>query len=157
MDFNVKLVKKFRCFVVKKNCIVVQLVLVWFFKQGEDIILILGMKKMKYLEENWGVFQVFFLDEEEVEIWEFVDMIGFFGFVVLLQFMVYFYCDIVEEKQRFMFFSFRYLSNSFYLDNQQFIKVFVYFFYLRDWYFVNNFSNYFFMELYVFKYFILFF
>ncbi|KAJ0333782.1 hypothetical protein COL922a_010518 [Colletotrichum nupharicola] len=65
---NLVLVDRFKTFADKKGCTLGQLALAWLLAQGEDIILILGTKKLKYLEENVGLVKVQLSKEEIKEI-----------------------------------------------------------------------------------------
>jgi aryl-alcohol dehydrogenase-like predicted oxidoreductase len=70
---NIKIVNQFKVVADNKGCTITQLALAWLLKQGDDIIPIPGTKKMKYLEENWGVLDVHLTDEDEDEIRKFVE------------------------------------------------------------------------------------
>lgn len=80
---NLVLVEKFRIMVDKKGCMFGQLIVVWLMVQGEDIFFILGMKNIKYLEENVGVVWVEVSEDEEREIWGWLNDFGFVGIWVL--------------------------------------------------------------------------
>ncbi|RYO88368.1 hypothetical protein DL766_009979 [Monosporascus sp. MC13-8B] len=61
-------VSQFRVLADKKGRTVAQLALAWLLKQGDDIFPIPGMKRIKYLEENWASLDISLTDEEDVEI-----------------------------------------------------------------------------------------
>ncbi|PCG96076.1 Aldo/keto reductase [Penicillium occitanis (nom. inval.)] len=66
MDKNLELVYTLQRIADKKNCTSGQLTLAWMISQGQDIFPIPGTKKIKYLEENIGAYNVS-LSQEEVE------------------------------------------------------------------------------------------
>lgn len=49
---NLELVEKLKTLAAEKGCTPSQLAIAWVLAQGEDIITILGTKRIKYLEEN---------------------------------------------------------------------------------------------------------
>lgn len=78
-EANVQLVRRFKTLADKKGCSTSQLSLAWLLKQGDHVIPIPGTRKMKYLEDNWAVFNIELTDEEETEIRRLVeeaDMVG---------------------------------------------------------------------------------
>ena len=50
---NIRIVSEFKALAGKKSCSVAQLALAWLLKQGDDIVSIPGMKRLKYMEEIW--------------------------------------------------------------------------------------------------------
>lgn len=92
---NLVLVDCFKVFVDKKGCMLGQLVFVWLLVQGDDIILIFGMKKLKYLEENFGLLKVYFIKEEVQEIREEVEKVEVVGYCSFLG-LFNEYMEIVE-------------------------------------------------------------
>lgn len=52
----------------KKGFTVAQLALSWLLKQEDDIFVIPGVKRLRYMEENRGAVDVTLTDEEEAEI-----------------------------------------------------------------------------------------
>ncbi|KAK8128773.1 NADP-dependent oxidoreductase domain-containing protein [Apiospora sp. TS-2023a] len=66
---NAAVVAKIREFAVdRKGCSVSQLALAWLLKQGDDIFVIPGTRRVKYLEENWAANWVELADDEEKEL-----------------------------------------------------------------------------------------
>jgi aryl-alcohol dehydrogenase-like predicted oxidoreductase len=61
---NLELVKKIEELAAAKGCTPSQLALAWVLAQGEDIVPIPGTKRVKYLDENLGAFQVKLNPEE---------------------------------------------------------------------------------------------
>lgn len=67
---NLDLVMKFEQLAKEKNATTSQLVLAWVMAQGNDIIPIPGTKRLKYLVENIGSFDVTINEEDEKKIRE---------------------------------------------------------------------------------------
>ena len=65
---NLELVRELRRLADRKGCTPAQLTLAWLLAQGEDVIPIPGTKKVKYLEENLGAFDVKLSEGEVKEI-----------------------------------------------------------------------------------------
>lgn len=65
---NLKLVERIKEIATRKGCTSGQLTLAWLLKQGEDVFVIPGTKKEKYLVENVGAVGVSVSAEEEREI-----------------------------------------------------------------------------------------
>ncbi|KAK8042958.1 aldo-keto reductase [Apiospora phragmitis] len=66
---NAAVVAKIREFAAeKKGCSVSQLALAWLLKQGDDIFVIPGTRRVRYLEENWATNSVELSDEEEKQL-----------------------------------------------------------------------------------------
>lgn len=65
---NLKLVERIKEIAKRKGCTSGQLTLAWLLKQGEDVFVIPGTKKEKYLVENVGAAGVSVSGEEEREI-----------------------------------------------------------------------------------------
>ncbi|KAH8810723.1 NADP-dependent oxidoreductase domain-containing protein [Xylogone sp. PMI_703] len=61
---DLKLVEAFGDLAEKKDCTPAQLCLAWLMAQGDDIFLIPGTKKVKYLEENMGTIGVTLTQQE---------------------------------------------------------------------------------------------
>lgn len=59
---------KFHDLAKKKGCTAGQLVLAWLVAQGDNMFVIPGTKKIKYLEENIGGAHVTLTSEEEKEV-----------------------------------------------------------------------------------------
>lgn len=72
-DKNLELVHVLQKIGEKKNCTSGQLTLAWMMKQGEDIFAIPGTKKIKYLEENLGAYDVSLTEEENVQVRKAID------------------------------------------------------------------------------------
>ncbi|KAI9745046.1 MAG: hypothetical protein M1818_001324 [Claussenomyces sp. TS43310] len=67
---NLQLVDTLREIADRKDCTPGQLSLAWLMNQGEDIFPIPGTKKIRYLEENLGAYDVTLTSEEEKQIRE---------------------------------------------------------------------------------------
>lgn len=72
-DKNLVLVDVLQKIADKKNCTSGQLTLAWMMKQGLDIFPIPGTKKIKYLEENLGAYDVSLTEEENLEVRRAID------------------------------------------------------------------------------------
>lgn len=72
-DKNLVLVDVLQKIADKKNCTSGQLTLAWMMKQGLDIFPIPGTKKIKYLEENLGAYEVSLTEEENMEVRRAID------------------------------------------------------------------------------------
>lgn len=72
-DKNLVLVDVLQKIADKKKCTSGQLTLAWMMKQGPDIFAIPGTKKIKYLEENLGAYDVSLTDEENTEVRRAID------------------------------------------------------------------------------------
>ena len=72
-DRNLVLVDVLRKIAEKKDCTSGQLTLAWMMKQGQDIFAIPGTKKIKYLEENLGAYNVSLTEEENREVRRAID------------------------------------------------------------------------------------
>ncbi|CAG8599212.1 2327_t:CDS:2, partial [Funneliformis caledonium] len=76
---NLEIVEKFQKLASKKGVSASQLCLAWVLAQGEDIVVIPGTKKIKYLEENVGAANVQLSPEELSEIRKIIDSIEIVG------------------------------------------------------------------------------
>ncbi|CAG8446413.1 8384_t:CDS:2 [Funneliformis caledonium] len=76
---NLEIVKKFQAFASKKGVTASQLCLAWVLAQGENIVVIPGTKKVKYLEENVDAAKVQLSSEELSEIRQIIDSIDIIG------------------------------------------------------------------------------
>lgn len=65
---NLQLVDVFKTIADKKKCTPGQLSLAWLVNQGDDIFPIPGTKKINYLEENLGAYEVTLTPEEDKQI-----------------------------------------------------------------------------------------
>ena len=65
---NLELVNKVKELAARKNCTPPQLAIAWVLAQGEDVIVLPGTKKVKYLEENLDAMGVQLTAEELEEI-----------------------------------------------------------------------------------------
>ena len=72
-DKNLELVNLFKEIADKKGCSTGQLTLAWMMNQGLDIFAIPGTKKIKYLEENLGAYNVSLTEDEDKELRSAVD------------------------------------------------------------------------------------
>ena len=73
LDKNLELVDTLRAIGEKKNCSPGQLTLAWMMQQGPDIFPIPGTKKIKYLEENLGAYNVSLTAQEIADIREAIE------------------------------------------------------------------------------------
>ncbi|CAG8567163.1 15226_t:CDS:2 [Funneliformis caledonium] len=76
---NLKIVKKIQEFASKKGVTASQLCLAWVLAQGENIVVIPGTRKIKYLEENVGAANVQLSSEELSEVRQIIDSIEIIG------------------------------------------------------------------------------
>ena len=72
-DKNLVLVDVLKKIADRKHCTPAQLTLAWMMKQGPDIFAIPGTKKIKYLEENLGAYNVSLTKEEGIEVRRAID------------------------------------------------------------------------------------
>ena len=72
-DKNLVLVDVLKMIADKKGCTSGQLTLAWMMKQGLDIFPIPGTKKIQYLEENLGAYDVSLTEEENIEVRKAID------------------------------------------------------------------------------------
>ena len=72
-DKNLVLVDVLKKIADRKNCTPGQLTLAWIMDQGPDIFAIPGTKKIKYLEENLGAYDVSLTEEESAEVRRAID------------------------------------------------------------------------------------
>ncbi|KAH6663648.1 aldo/keto reductase [Halenospora varia] len=70
---NLELVDTLTTIAEKKRCTSGQLSLAWLMNQGDDIFPIPGTKKIKYLEENMGAYDVDLTPEEDKQIREAIE------------------------------------------------------------------------------------
>ncbi|KAI8951841.1 Aldo/keto reductase [Xylaria longipes] len=76
---NLHLVDKLGELARRKNCTSGQLVLAWLLAQGENVLVVPGTKKTKYLEENFNASSVVITAHEELELRRLVSEIGVNG------------------------------------------------------------------------------
>ncbi|CAG8575803.1 14669_t:CDS:2 [Funneliformis mosseae] len=76
---NLKIVKKIQEFASKKGVTASQLCLAWVLAQGENIVVIPGTRKIKYLKENVGAANVQLSSEELSEVRQIIDSIEIIG------------------------------------------------------------------------------
>ena len=72
-DKNLQLVHTLEKLAAQKGCTSGQLTLAWMMRQGDDIFPIPGTKKIKYLEENLGAYDVKLTDKETILIREAIE------------------------------------------------------------------------------------
>ena len=72
-DKNLVLVDVLKKIADRKNCTPGQLTLAWMIGQGPDIFAIPGTKKIKYLEENLGAYNVSLTEKENSEVRRAID------------------------------------------------------------------------------------
>ena len=95
---NVEISKQWRRMAESKGCTSAQLAIAWLLEQGEDIFVIPGTKKIKYLEENCGAARIE-LDREDVdEIRRFAETCEISGGCLPPNFESFTFSDTVEEE-----------------------------------------------------------
>jgi aryl-alcohol dehydrogenase-like predicted oxidoreductase len=70
---NAELVQGLKAFADRKGCTLPQLSMAWLLAQGDDIFLIPGTKRIKYLEENMGALEIKLSEQEVKDIRNFVE------------------------------------------------------------------------------------
>ncbi|KAK6827497.1 NADP-dependent oxidoreductase domain-containing protein [Apiospora arundinis] len=94
---NAAVVAKIREFAAdKKGCSVSQLALSWLLKQGDDIFVIPGTRRVNYLEENWATNWIALSDEEEKELRHFAETSELAGAALPEQFLDHKFRDTKE-------------------------------------------------------------
>ncbi|KAK8052477.1 aldo-keto reductase [Apiospora rasikravindrae] len=94
---NASVVARIRAFAVeRKGCSVSQLALAWLLKQGDDIFVIPGTRRVQYLEENWAVNWIELTDDEEKELRYLVETSDLAGEALPEQFMDHKFRDTKE-------------------------------------------------------------
>lgn len=76
---NLELVDELADAAKAKGCEPGQLVLAWLLAQGDDIFVVPGTKKIKYLEQNFAASGVGISEDEKRSIRELVSAVGFSG------------------------------------------------------------------------------
>lgn len=94
---NIDVMSQWQAIAQKKGCTAAQLALAWLLKQGNDIFLIPGTKRMKYLEENCAALDVQLSDEDVIEIRHFAETAEVAGHPMPPRFENYAFTDTVEE------------------------------------------------------------
>jgi aryl-alcohol dehydrogenase-like predicted oxidoreductase len=95
---NVEVSKQWRQLAESKGCTSAQLAIAWLLEQGEDIFVIPGTKKIKYLEENCGAAGVELSREDVDEIREFAETCEISGGCLPPNFESFTFSDTVEEE-----------------------------------------------------------
>ncbi|KAJ2528456.1 hypothetical protein EV175_007456, partial [Coemansia sp. RSA 1933] len=72
-ETNLKLVEAFETLAKKRNCTAGQLALAWLLAQYDNLIVIPGTKRSKYLDENFGAGDIKLSDEDLKELRKLVD------------------------------------------------------------------------------------
>ncbi|CAD0093050.1 unnamed protein product [Aureobasidium mustum] len=99
---NVEIAKQWRQLAESKKCTSAQLAIAWLLKQGQDILVIPGTKKIKYLEDNCGAVGVDLTQEDVKEIREFAETCGIAGGCLPPNFESFTFSDTVEEEREFI-------------------------------------------------------
>ncbi|RKP25836.1 aldo/keto reductase [Syncephalis pseudoplumigaleata] len=76
---NLALIEAFKRISKRKGCTVGQLCLAWVLRQSDNIFIIPGTKRIKYLEENLGASSVALTDEDDQELRKYIEDIGVAG------------------------------------------------------------------------------
>lgn len=96
-DKNVLIAQQWQKLAESKGCTSAQLALAWLLKQGDDIFVIPGTKKMKYLEENCGALEVKLTEGDVAEIRKFAEGAEVAGHYLPPSFENYTFSDTAEE------------------------------------------------------------
>ncbi|KAK8105196.1 hypothetical protein PG999_008555 [Apiospora kogelbergensis] len=94
---NAAVVARVRAFAAdRKGCSVSQLALAWLLKQGDDVFVIPGTRRVKYLEENWAANGIALSDGEETELRLLAETSGLAGAALPEQFLDHKFKDTKE-------------------------------------------------------------
>ncbi|KAI5251728.1 aldo/keto reductase [Aureobasidium subglaciale] len=94
---NVQIAKQWRELAESKRCTSAQLAIRWLLEQGEDIFVIPGTKRIKYLEENCGAVGVELSKEDVVAVRRFAETAEVAGGCLPPNFESFTFSDTVEE------------------------------------------------------------
>jgi aryl-alcohol dehydrogenase-like predicted oxidoreductase len=95
---NVEVSKQWRRLAEQKGCTSAQLAIAWFLAQGEDIFVIPGTKKIKFLEENCGAGGVELSQGDVDEVRRFAETCEVAGGCLPPNFESFTFSDTVEEE-----------------------------------------------------------
>lgn len=96
---NVEVSKQWRKLAEDKGCTSAQLAIAWLLAQGEDIIVIPGTKRIKYLEENCGAADVKLSRDDVREVRRFAETCEIAGGCLPPNFESFTFSDTVEEEE----------------------------------------------------------
>jgi aryl-alcohol dehydrogenase-like predicted oxidoreductase len=94
---NIEVSKQWRRLAERKGCTSAQLAIVWLLAQGEDIFVIPGTKKIKFLEENCGAVSVELGQDDVDEVRRFAETCEVSGGCLPPNFESFTFSDTVEE------------------------------------------------------------
>ncbi|KAI4730189.1 aldo/keto reductase [Aureobasidium sp. EXF-10728] len=94
---NVEIAKQWRRLAESKGCTSAQLAIAWLLEQGDDILVIPGTKRVKYLEENCAAADVELSKEDVKEIREFAETCEIAGGCLPPNFESFTFSDTAEE------------------------------------------------------------
>ena len=96
---NVEVSKQWRRLAESKGCTSAQLAIAWLLAQGEDIFVIPGTKRIKYLEENCGAADVKLSRKDVEEVRRFAETCEIAGGCLPPNFESFTFSDTVEEEE----------------------------------------------------------
>lgn len=96
---NVEVSKQWRSLAAAKGCTSAQLAIAWLLSQGEDVFVIPGTEKIKYLEENCGAADVKLSHEDVAEVRRFAETCAIAGGCLPPNFEGFTFSDTVEEEE----------------------------------------------------------
>lgn len=96
---NVEVAKQWRGLAEGKGCTSAQLAIAWLLAQGEDVFVIPGTKKIRYLEENCGAADVKLSQEDVDEVRRFAETCEIAGGCLPPNFESFTFSDTAEEKE----------------------------------------------------------
>lgn len=96
---NVEVSKQWRSLAETKGCASAQLAIAWLLAQGQDIFVIPGTKKIKYLEENCGSAHVELSREDVDEVRNFAETCEIAGGCLPPNFESFTFSDTAEQEE----------------------------------------------------------
>jgi aryl-alcohol dehydrogenase-like predicted oxidoreductase len=96
---NVEVSRQWRSLAESKGCTSAQLAIKWLLEQGEDVFVIPGTKKIKYLEENCGAVGVELSRDDVDEVRKFAETCDIAGGCLPPNFESFTFSDTVEEGE----------------------------------------------------------
>jgi len=96
---NVEVSKQWRKLAEERGCTSAQLAIAWLLAQGEDIFVIPGTKKIKYLEENCGAADIKLSRKDVEEVRRFAETCEIAGGCMPPNFESFTFSDTVEEEE----------------------------------------------------------
>lgn len=96
---NVEVSKQWRKLAESKGCTSAQLAIAWLLAQGEDVFVIPGTKRVKYLEENCGAADVKLSQKDVDEVRRFAETCEIAGGCLPPNFESFTFSDTAEEQE----------------------------------------------------------